>query len=150
MSVTIERIVYLLGSVTNVYGQIIFIDNSGSYLLSNSIAAFKGHTVFYSSSELMKLYDTNQVRGGGAITLFKSEINTITMAYNFAENGGALHVPESKVYIYGDMIIAHDSVNDTGGGIYLDMSELNCRGNSSLQLTWNTALTKGGGVHAIS
>lgn len=146
-------VVYLLGSVTNVYGQITFTDNSGSYLLSNSIAVFKGHAVFQNSSELIKSHDIKEIREGGAITLFKSDIsfnNTIIMAYNFAENGGALHATESKVYINGGMAIAHNSANDTGGGVYLDMSELHCKGNSSLQLTRNIAPTKGGGVHAIS
>ena len=45
---------------------------------------------------------------------------------------------------------ANNTANDTGGGVYLDMSELHCQGNNSLKLLGNVATVKGGGVHAIS
>ena len=147
-------VIYLLGSVANFYGQTTFFNNFGSCLLSNSIAIFTGHAFFYNSSELIQSHiNTTEIREGGAITAFKSDIsfnNTITMAYNFAENGGAVHATESKVYINGEMTVAYNSANDTGGGVYLDMSEIHCQGNSSLKLTRNFAPKKGGGVHAIS
>ena len=146
-------VVYLLGSKALFYGQMSFSDNSGSFLVFNTIATFMETASFVNCSE-PKSNDTTDLREGGALTVIKSSViinGSSTLSYNCAENGGAIHVTEwSKVYVNGETTIAYNSANDTGGGVYLDLSQLHCQGNSSLKLVGNYAIKKGGGVYAIS
>ena len=61
---------------------------------------------------------------------------------NHAENGGAIHSTESKLYVNGDATIAHNRATANGGGVYLSFSELNCQQKSTFQLLNNTVETK--------
>ena len=146
-------VVYLLGSTAQFYGETEFSHNFGSYLLFNSNATFRGTVNFINCSEPMQSQDRFDMQEGGALTVLKSNIiftGTSTLMKNYAKNGGAIHASESKLYINGEMTIANNTANDTGGGVYLDMSEVHCQSNSYLELLNNVATKKGGGVHAIS
>ena len=48
------------------------------------------------------------------------------------------------------LTIAHNTATGNGGGVYLSNSELNCQQKGTFVLFNNTALQKGGGLHAIS
>ena len=90
---------------------------------------------------------------GGAITLLQSNAyfdRECNLEHNHAENSGAMRSTESKIYVNGDVTLAHNTANETGGGVYLSNSELNCRQKSTFVLWNNTAVHKGGGLHAIS
>ena len=87
-----------------------------------------------------------------AITIFRSNIHfdgVCTLKFNFAINGGAIHATESKLYVNGNVTIAHNTATRNGGGIYLSNSEFKCQPKSSFELINNTAY-KRGGIHAIS
>ena len=145
-------IIYLLGSTVLFDGKTKFSINSGSCLVFNSNITFKGNTSFINCSQPIA-NDTTEIQEGGALTILKSNViieGIITLLYNHAENGGAIHATESKIYVYGESTIANNTATRTGGGIYLDMSDLNFQGNKSLTLSANLATEKGGGVHAIS
>lgn len=97
-------------------------------------------------------HDTTDIQEGGALTTFKSDATlggTCTPTYNYAKNGRAIHTTESVVHVIGEVTIAYNTAEDTGGGAYLDMSELHCQGNSSLWLLDNVAVKKRGGLHTI-
>ena len=88
----------------------------------------------------------------GAITAFQSNIfidGNCTVQDNHAENGGALHVTESKVYVYGALVVANNTAKDSGGGVHLFQSEFTCDDTCTFQLIGNRATEKGGGIHAI-
>ena len=72
------------------------------------------------------------------------------LEHNHAENGGAIHSTESKLYVNGNVTIAHNTATGNGGGVYLSASELNCQQKSAFILFNNTSLQKGGGLHATS
>ena len=72
------------------------------------------------------------------------------LEYNQAENGGALLSIESKLYVTGNLTIAHNIASRNGGGVHLTESEVNCLSDSTFLLVNNTATQKGGGIHAIS
>ena len=96
---------------------------------------------------------TGTFQEGGAITLFQSNVlfdGECNLERNHAENGGAIHSTESRLYINGNVTIAHNTATGNGGGIYLSSSELNCQQESTFVLYSNTAMSKGGGLHAIS
>ena len=89
---------------------------------------------------------------GGAIILFQSNIffdGACNLEHNHAENGGAIHSTESRLYVNGDVTIAHNIATGNGGGVYLTTSKLNCQQQSNFGLYNNTAVSKGGGLHAI-
>ena len=148
-------VIYLLGSTSHFHGHTLFSENVGSFMMFNSKTTFTGTTHFVGCSEPMRSHDTEvDMREGGAITASNSDIifnGTISLTDNYAENGGAIHATDrSNVYVNGEMTIAYNMGNDTGGGVYLDTSEIHCQSNSSLNISSNTATEKGGGVHAIS
>lgn len=148
-------VVYLLGSMAHLHGHTFVSNNSGSFLVFNSMITFTGTTRFVGGSEPAKSHDTNvALREGGALTASKSDIvfnGTVSLTDNHAENGGALHATESKVYVFSETTtVAFNRANNTGGGVYLYMSELQCQGTSILNISSNFAAQKGGGIHAIS
>ena len=50
----------------------------------------------------------------------------------------------------GDVTIAHNNATRNGGGVYLSTSELICQQKSIFLHFNNTAVHKGGGLHAVS
>ena len=117
----------------------------------NSNITLNGDALFMNNKPLQNISDNFQE--GGAITLFQSNVyfnGACNLEHNHAENGGAIHSTDSKHYVNGDVTIAHVTANRNGGGIYLSNSELNCQRKSTFEVQNNTALHKGGGVHAIS
>ena len=148
-------VICLLGSTSHFHGHTLFSENVGSFLMFNSKTTFTGTTHFVGYSEPTRSHDTEvDMHEGGAITASNSDVifNGISsLTDNYAENGGAIHATDrSNVYVNGEMTIAYNMANNTGGGVYLDMSEIQCQSNSSLNISSNTATKKGGGVHAIS
>ena len=64
------------------------------------------------------------------------------------KKGGAVHATGSTVHMVGEIIIANNTANDSGGGIYLFQSKLNC----ALECTFsgNIAMKSGGAIYAIA
>ena len=92
---------------------------------------------------------------GGAITAFQSIIilfeGKITLMCNTANNGGGIRAILSKLHVsYGHMLISNNTALESGGGIYLYQSELECRNLSNVELRRNDAMVNGGGIHAVS
>ena len=142
--------VYLDGCEVNIWGEyVIFSSNTGSFVAYKSYVSFMGYTNFLNNQ--INTQDDN-ILEGGAITLFLSVMHfdgSCNVSYNHAEDGGAIRSSESKVYVNGNLTVTHNSANESGGGIYLYNSEMNCSG-CSLQLSHNTAKSRGGGIHAIA
>ena len=111
------------------------------------------YTRFVNCSSLNQIFNETTFQEGGAITAFQSEVlfyGNCSLVQNYAKNGGALYATESKVYVYGKIDIANNTAMETGGGIYVYQSELNCRSDSILNILGNNAIERGGGIHAIS
>ena len=132
-------------------GNVTFSSNLGSLVAFISNITFSGYAIFVNNQP------TQTTRGdfqeGGAITLFQSTVlfdGECNPEHNHAENGGAIHSTESKLYVNGNVTIAHNTATSNGGGVYLSTSELNCQQKSTFVLLKNTAVYKGGGLHAIS
>ena len=128
-----------------------FSSNLGSLVAFNSNITFSGYV------ELVNNQQTQTIAGdfqeGGAITLIQSSAvfdGECNFEQNSAENGGAIQSTDSKLYINGGVMIAHNTAARNGGGFYLSNSELNCQKQSTLTFANNTAVHKGGGLHAIS
>ena len=143
-------VVYLDDSEVYIRGDyVIFSNNTESFVAYRAYVSFMGYTNFVNNQ--INAQDYN-ILEGGAITLFLSVLHfdgSCNVSYNHAENGGAIHSSESKVYVNGNLTVTHNSANENGGGIYLYNSEMNCS-DCSLQLSHNTAKSRGGGIHAIA
>ena len=74
-----------------------------------------------------------------------SALTAFNLTDNYAENSGAIHASESKVYVRGETTIAYNAACKWHWrcSVYLDMSELHCQGNISVKVLGN-------GVHVIS
>ena len=131
--------------------------NSANVTLSNnfgSLMAFNNNITFMGYAKLVnnqpQQTTTGDFQEGGAITLFQSNVifdGSCRLEHNHAENGGAIHSTEGKLYVTGS---AHNTATRNGGGIYLLNSELNYQQKSTIVLFNNTVVHKGGGLHATS
>ena len=138
-------------------GEMEFSENHGSFVIFKSNAIFLGTTMITNCSEPVRTHDKfdAQDQEGGGFTLLKSHVvfsksTTTILLYNNAEHGGGIHAAESRLHMYGEILLESNLAKNTGGGLYLYHSELNSQGSSSLTLFGNEAAEKGGGIHAIS
>ena len=134
---------------------LLFSNNFGSLVAFNSNITFSGNATLKFVNNRPSTSKTTPIgfQEGGAITLFQSNVFIDGECYlecNHAENGGAIHSTDSKLYVNGIITIAHNTATGNGGGIYLSNSELNCQQKGRSVLFNNTAALKGGGLHAIS
>ena len=66
------------------------------------------------------------------------------------ENGGAIcATSDSTLNVHDELTLLYNTANDSGGGVYLYRSKLNCHLNSTLKLLGGGAV-KGGGIYAIN
>ena len=150
-----RAVVYILQSV-GYFSDITFVDNTGSIFVYFGNLTFSGTVTVAGGSPQLKLTNAKEeitFLEGGAITAIQANVaieGVCSLGSNYAESGGALYASESRVHIYGEMIIAHNVATDSGGGIYLHQSGLTCYSQCTLELVNNTSGYKGGGIYATS
>ena len=140
---------YMMESRAIFSGNSSFSENLGSFLAYGSIINFMGYTTFNFSNSLLK--PNALLHEGGSITAFQSEIifyGKCILSNNTANYGGAIHATESKLYFFGEINIQENRAAISGGGIYLQQSEI-LSNNSNVTLFKNTARDRGGGIHTI-
>ena len=128
-------------------------NNLGSIVAFNSNITFIGNVNLENNRPAQTVSLTDDIQEGGAVTLFQSNIyfdKSCSLQHNHAENGGAIYSTDSKLYVYGNVYVEHNTAAGNGGGVYLSTSELNCQHKSTFTLMNNTAVNSGGGLHAIS
>ena len=140
--VTIESSTYITDGI--------FDYNSGSLYIFNSNLNFSGYTRLENCTE--KSNETSDAREeGGAITSVQSTViftGVSRLLNNQARRGGAILAIESKIMMYGEITIANNTATvSSGGGISLQQSDLEVRGNCII--SGNDAV-RGGGIHATS
>ena len=59
-----------------------------------------------------------------------------------------MQLTQSKLYMYGDITVSHNTASVSGGGIHAYQSELNFKEN--VDISRNRANDRGGGIHVIS
>ena len=140
-------IIYLMECTAILSGNVSFSENVGSFLAYSSTVNITDYIKFSNSSPKF----ATTLQEGGSITAFQSEIifyGKCTLSNNSAEYGGAIHATESKLQFYGEIEIEGNKAANSGGGIYLQQSEILCN-NSNITLVNNTALSGGGGIYAV-
>ena len=124
--------------------------NSGSLYVFNSNLTFSGLTKLENCAEPSNKADGAREEGG-AITSFQSTViftGVSSLSNNQARRGGAILATESKIVMYGDTTMANNkATNHSGGGIFLQQSDLEIKGNCTI--SGNHAM-RGGGIHATS
>ena len=124
--------------------------NSGSLYSLNSNLTFSGYTRLENCAEQSnKIVEAREE--GGAITSVQSSViftGVSSLSNNQARCGGAILAIESKIIMYGETTIANNTATvSSGGGISLQQSDLEVRGNCII--SGNDAV-RGGGIHATS
>ena len=150
----------------------IFDHNSGSIYVFNSNLTFSGYISFENCTEPSKMDITSSIETlstifgdiatptqprleGGAITSFQSTViftGVSDLSNTQARHGGAILAIESKIMMYGETTVANNTatlINSRGGGISLQHSELDIKGNTTVTISGNDAV-RGGGIHATS
>ena len=153
-----QGLMFLDQSAVTISGNTIIMNNIGSLFAFDSTVNFTGNITFEKNSPQASSYQE-----GGAITAFQSNINFLevcSLINNTATNGGAILATQSKLYVFMyspndfeysvSLRVINNSATDTGGGIYLYQSELNCYEQSKTELSGNIAKSNGGAIHAVS
>ena len=146
-------VVYFLKS-TNYVSNTIIMGNKGSLFAHFSNVTLRNVTIEggYTSTDT-RSFKNITIEEGGAITAFQSRVTcegNCLLTNNYVFKGGGIHATGSKFFVYGTMTVANNAALDSGGGIYLYQSELNCQLQCALKILSNNASHKGGGVYAIS
>ena len=148
---TLNSNVYLLNSDGSFKGSFELTQNLGSFFAFNSNITFSGCSRFFNSSPPVNT--TVNFKEGGALTLYQTMLNLQGEArfeYNHAEIGGAIVAIESEIYLSDQVYVVNNSASISGGGLYLAQSELFSLQDSTLVVSRNTAIERGGGIHAVS
>ena len=154
-----RAIVYILQSV-GYLSDITFTDNTGSVFVYFGNLTFS-RTVSMTNGSLQLNFSNPEEEmtlktfpEGGAVTAIQANVaveGVCSLSHDHAQSGGALYIFESKVHIYGEMTVAYNTAADSGGGIYLHQSGLNCYNSyCTLNLIKNRSGYKGGGIYATS
>ena len=127
--------------------------NLGSLYIFNGNLTLSGYNKFVSCMEPLTKADNVLTRPeGGAITSFQSNViftGVSRLLNNQARHGGAILATESTLVMYGEVTIANNAAtNSSGGGIYLQQSDLEIR--QGICNISNNYATRGGGIHASS
>ena len=137
---------------TTITGKLIFKDNLGFFMISNSKVTFHGQTMFLNNCNTNSILSTvSTVHGAGAMACIGSSVHfvdSVTFFDNYSrKNGGALSAVGSKIYVRKDIQLAKNEAEYNGGGIYLYSSHLICE--IFCNFSENIARGDGGGIHAI-
>ena len=138
---------------TSIAGKLIFKNNWGFFLISNSKVTFHGQTMFlnnYNSNSWLSTVST--VHEGGAVVCIGSTVqfvDSVTFLDNYSrKNGGALSAVGSKIFVHKNILLAKNEAQYNGGGIYLFVSHFIC--GISCNFSENIAERgDGGGIHAV-
>ena len=154
-----RAVVYILQSVGYLSG-ITFADNTGSVfvyfgnLTFSMSVSMTNNSPQLNSSNPEERVTLQTFPEGGAVTALQANVaveGVCSLSHNHAQSGGALYISESKMHIYGEMTVAHNMATDSGGGISLHQSGLNCYNSyCTLNLIENKSGHKGGGIYATS
>ena len=148
--------IYLIGSTIFLHGNTSYSDNVGSvYVYNGEINIADSAKFINCTSSSLDKSNIDELEGG-TITLFQSKIafnckGKCAFLENRAQVGGAIFASESIVHVYAQgLTIENNTALDSGGGIYLYRSELQCHSKSTLKLFRNSARKSGGGIHSSS
>ena len=107
-------------------------NNIGSLVFLFSNASFQDRTYLINETSYSVAYNnTLNFQEGGAITTVQSNIvieGICSLVYNHAKNGGAIQSIASELLLYGIVLLKNNTAAETGGGIYLYQSEIQCIG----------------------
>ena len=128
--------------------------NITSSTFTNNSAAFRGGVtmIFDSSFNISSsTFTYNSAADSGGITSFQSTMTfngVSSLLNNQARRGGAILAIMSKIMMYGEIIIANNTATvSSGGGISLQQSDLEVRGNCTIS---DNDAVRGGGIHVTS
>ena len=100
------------------------------------------------------IFSNNQASGsGGAMYFLQSNVifnGSCNLTDNFAVIGGAVYVSESQLNLLAEITVMLNEANDTGGGLYIYRTNLNCHQLSTTMVSDNWAHNSGGGIHATN
>ena len=96
----------------------------------------------------------NKARVGGAIEIYQSEVifsgfNNLTDNVVDSKGGAIYATGDSLLNVKDELRMMSNNASESGGGIYLNRSKLNCQLNSTIKLISNKAVGGGGGIFAI-
>ena len=144
-------VLYLVSSRINVTDGLSYSQNSGSFLVRNSIMTINGTNKFERNVQMGMSTSADSYHAKGTLTIIQSTTifhGTTYLVDNESEkSGGGLYVSDSDIKLYGNLMIARNVANN-GGGAFFYLTYLVCCGN--LSFADNEAHNIGGGIYAIS
>ena len=137
-----------------------FGNNSGSLYIFSSNLTLSGRSTFENCTEpsntthnIDNMHSIKLLlREGGAITSIHSNViftGESKFSNNRARYGGAISATESKIMMYGEVTVENNSATMSGGGIFLQQSDIEIKRHNNITISNNHALM-GGGMHASS
>ncbi len=131
-----------------------FGNNSGSLYIVSSNLTLSGHSIFDNCREpsnKTSLFSLPSQEGGAITSIHSNVIFTgeSKLLKNQARYGGAIFASESKIMMYGEIRMENNSAISSGGGIFLQQSDIEIKGHNNITISNNHAFL-GGGIYASS
>ena len=142
-------IIALTSCTATFEGNTTLTNNLGSLYAVASDLTLEGHVNIANCTPFLTNSQAIPINEGGAITIFQSSVKfneNLTLMKNYAENGGALFISESRVSFSGMFTISNNHVSQAGGGIYLYHSRLNIQGQCRIS---DNEAREGGGIFGV-
>ena len=135
----------------NIIGELIFANNSGTFLISNSNVHFFNTATFQYCNGSIVLSSIFPI--GGAVTSMGSNIwfyDSVIFLNNYSYDvGGGFCAIGSIVYVYKSILISNNQAEKSGSGLYLYMSTFVCARHCNIAENGAAIRnSKGGGIHA--
>ena len=144
-------VLWLLSCNATFNGSTLLKDNVGSLSIVTSTVTIEGSMHIENSTPSSN--SSVPLAEGGAITVLLSSVTfhaAVTLDGNLAENGGAMFISDSQVFMTGPMVnikITNNRATSAGGAIYLHQSRLSLQGVCDIS---NNTAVNGGGIYAVS
>ena len=154
-----QNIISFSESQVNITGKLMFINNSGTFLIRNSNVRFFNVTTFQSCTGSATTSMAKFVHAeGGAVTTMGSKVwfyDSVMFLNNSSNDvGGGLCAYGSKVYIVKSIQMGKNQAKKRGGGIFLYRSSFICAKLCNIsenrpRVTNGKSRFKGGGIYAF-
>ena len=154
-----ENTISFSESQVNITGKLIFVNNSGTFLISNSKVRFFNATTFQSCTGSATTSTAFVHAEGGAFTAIGSKVwfyDSVLFLNNSSNDvGGGLCAYGSNIYIIKNIQVGKNQAKESGGGIFLYRSSFICTQlcnifeNRPIGVTNGKSSFKGGGIYAF-
>ena len=145
-------VIYLVKTTSIIGGEVMYSNNTGSFLVRDSRIIFNGAVSFEGCRQMFDHFShAEKYRVKGTLTVIQSTADlhgdTSFLDNHSDKSGGAMYVSETMMFIHGNLTVVRNRAETNGGGAFFYASHVFC--SASCIFTNNSASHAGGAISAV-